>query len=338
MANVYYEKGKFSNAMASLKVLIAGPPKNELQKAARKLFLEASKKELARLYNEEKLEEFLKLFKENERILHDGIGPRVQFLLAQSLYGLNRHDEAILAFRQLDPGDLDPKEQGTYYLRFAESLRSSGNQESALEVLQKARKEPLPALSHQRAAFLLAEIYRDQSRSQDAYQLYDGLVKGERLLSDGEIAEIYFHMARILNAEGSYEKAREVLNRSIALVEKERSEKGLFLRALVELGESYRREGRHEKAAQAYQEAFRSGYGPEMDGYWEVKLRLADSYLGVGKTQGAERVLREIEEEGDPNLQEKVQMKLGSINLENQLKRLSIWKESGGNSPVNVKQ
>ncbi|MBW1913015.1 MAG: tetratricopeptide repeat protein [Deltaproteobacteria bacterium] len=143
-----------------------------------------------------------------------------------------------------------------------------------------------------------------------------------------EIASAYFAMGEISNRERRYEKAKEALNRCIALAEKDKDSKEILQSAFMELGNSHNNEGRHRQAIRSFQRGLDLGYGPDKKDYWESKFRLALSYQGAGEHLKAENVLSEILEEGDPMLRQKVEVKLGVIGLEKELQRLSIWQEA----------
>ena len=136
-------------------------------------------------------------------------------------------------------------------------------------------------------------------------------------------------MGKISNLENRFEQARESLNRSIALTEKDKENKELLQSAFMEMGNSYHHEGSHVRALKSYQQGLDQGYGPLQSDYSETRFRQALSYLEVGEDPEGERILNEISEEADPMLQQKIQIKLGVLGLEKQLKRLPIWKESG---------
>jgi tetratricopeptide (TPR) repeat protein len=181
-------------------------------------------------------------------------------------------------------------------------------------------------------ALLLADLYRKNRRFGDAYKLYHRVTRGRKVLSESEIARAYLIMGSISNQRAQYEKAREALNRCIALAEKDTETQGLIQSAFIQLGNSYRREGKNWEAIKAYEDGFGLGYGPENSDYWEMRFRLALSYLEVGENLKAEPLLNEISEEGDPLLQQKVLIKLGTIGLKKQLRRLSIWPDVGEGS------
>jgi FimV-like protein len=119
------------------------------------------------------------------------------------------------------------------------------------------------------------------------------------------------------------------LNRCIALVEKDKDAEELLQDAFVELGHTYHDDGRHLQAITSYQRGFDLGYGAARKGYWDTQFRLAVSYLELGEEAKAESLLAQILDEGDPILQQRVELKLGLIGLEKQLKRLSIWQDAG---------
>jgi tetratricopeptide (TPR) repeat protein len=173
---------------------------------------------------------------------------------------------------------------------------------------------------------LLAEIYRKKGELKRASDLLHSLLGEKRLLSDREMAAVYESIGEISNKQSLYERARDALNRSIALAEKDRESKELLRSAYAEMGNSYHFEGRHKEAIRHYGQSLDLDYSPEMKGYWDVKYRLALSYLGAGESGLASRLMNEILEEGDPALQQKVQIKMGSIPLEKELKRLSLEK------------
>ena len=77
---------------------------------------------------------------------------------------------------------------------------------------------------------------------------------------------------------------------------------------------------------EAYEKGFALGYSMDNPDYWETRFRLALSYIDLGESVKAETILNEISEGGDSILQQRAQIKLGSLNLEKQLRFLSISK------------
>lgn len=189
------------------------------------------------------------------------------------------------------------------------------------------RREKLLPTDHQRITILLADLRRKRGNLEDAYHLYETQVQAKRALPDIEIARVYLAMGEIANLEKRYEQSREALNRCIALAEKEKEGPPLLRSAFVEMGNTFYREGKHRQAAEAFERGLDLGYGPENAGYWETNFHLALCYLETGNEVEARRLLQEIADEGDPLLQQKVLIKLGQIDLLDQLKRLPMFQE-----------
>ena len=66
-----------------------------------------------------------------------------------------------------------------------------------------------------------------------------------------------------------------------------------------------------------------------------VKLKKGDrsgarKLLILGAGDCGEKIYREIQDEGDADLQSRVQLRLGSMDLEDQLMRLSVWAKPSG--------
>ena len=163
-----------------------------------------------------------------------------------------------------------------------------------------------------------------------AYRLYRSLVADKGAAPNVDIAAAYLALGEISNAEKRYEEARMSLSQSIAMAEQVKAARPFLMLALVALGDSYFLENNYDQALEFYRKGLDEGYGPEDKGYWQTRYRQALSLLEVGGTQKAETILREISEGGDPLLQQKVQIKLGSLGLKHQLKKLPIWEEFGG--------
>jgi FimV-like protein len=338
MANVFYDKGKFSKTMDTVRELVMTPPISETQAAAGHLYQKAAEKELKRLYQEKKFGEVVELFKANESSLSGKIDPQAQLAFCRSLFRLGKYDEAVSAFHKLEPDDLEPENKGAYYLDLAQSYRSLGNLERGIDLLRRARASDLLPLYRQKVTLFLADLSREAHKFQEALGLYEEVLAGKTPLSAKEIAQAYYFTGKILNLEGDFEKAREKLNKSIELTEKDETGKDISLSAICELGEGFLREGRPEEAIKCFQSAIRSGFGQERDGYWDMKFRLAEAYMQVKKADRAEELLKEISQEGDPGLQSQAQLKMGYIKLEKELKRLSIWSKVDGMNTADEKR
>jgi tetratricopeptide (TPR) repeat protein len=218
-----------------------------------------------------------------------------------------------------------------YFLGLAQSYIKEGQQEKAVSLLKGTKEQELIASDRQRMKMVLADVYQQTGEWKKARRLYEDIVRGKRVLGDREIAEAYYAMGAISNKEKNYERAKESLNRCIALVEKDKDKDAevLLQDAFVELGHTYQDDGRHRQAIASYQKGLDLGYGFDREGYWDTQFRLAVSYLEIGEEAKAEPLLTQILDEGDPILRQRVELKLGLIGLEKQLKRLSIWQDAG---------
>ena len=152
----------------------------------------------------------------------------------------------------------------------------------------------------------------------------------EFVTGDGDITDRRLPTGEIANIERRYEEAREWLNKSIALSEKDRASRVYLQKALAAIGNGHFQEEHFETALDFYRKGLDEGYSPEVPGYWSTRYNQAMSFLALGRNQKAEPILREISEEGDPLLQQKVQIKLGDLGLEKELKRLPLYKDIKG--------
>jgi tetratricopeptide (TPR) repeat protein len=289
--------------------------------------VKSAQMEMKRLYDAGAYTGLIRLYQDNEETLLGKIEPESQLRLAQAYARIQDYPRAIHGFLQIEPDDLNTPQRGEYFAGLAKSYVEGGNSEGALQLLEGRGDVTIEPKDQQALSLMVADIYRRSSRLDEAYALYAQLVHGRRHLPEDEISRIYYVMGQILNHKKEHEKARDLLNRCIALVEKKRDKQDLFQSALLEVGESYRGERRYAEATRAYQDAFDAGYGPDKEGYWGFKFRQAESYMAEGDAETAESVFLQISEEGDPDLQSKVQLRLGTIQLKEQLARLSLGRE-----------
>ena len=171
---------------------------------------------------------------------------------------------------------------------------------------------------------MLANLYEQIGDKDAAYELFQSILSEKRHLPVADVVKAYLSMGRIMNELRLYEKARESFMAGIALAEKDRDSAIWLAPAHMLVGDSYHYEGRSRETIKAYEVGFNHGYSAEDTGYWKRRYRLALAHLKEGDTQEAERVFTEIMEEGDPDLEQLVQIKLGMIGLEKQLKRLPL--------------
>jgi len=375
IANAYYNGGQYKMAMDSLKDLASKPPQDTVTAAARELFRQAAEKRMTQLYRKGELAGVVETFKADESLLKDRIDPDIQLLVAMSLQALKKYGDAVLAYEAMNPLDVSLKMKGEYYLGLAKCYTETGDSEAVVKLMKDGRKGDLSDKDRQRVTHYLADLYKSKKEYVKAYELFAELMRSKIGLSSREMSEIYLALGEILNKLGKYQKAKEYLYQSMALSERERNAKSLYFLAQGSLGNSFLGEGNHGEALSHYQKAFNMGTGGTLPEYWDFKLgqaealmasgerdasgsllsevyegsgpsarywalkyRLSKGYLRAGSVEKAEVHLREISEEGTPKLQVEAQLKLGSLGLEKNLKKLSIWPELEGQKVQHARQ
>ena len=319
-----YEQKQYSLVMESLQELISKPVQTETRKEAKLLYLSAAEKEMEQLYREGKHRELIDLYGSRKSILDDNIDPEIMLLAAMAFKDLKTYEDAISAFLMIKPYNLSLKSKGIYYYALAESYMSEGDKENARKVLEDCSKEKLELPDRQRISLLLADIYRGNGMTEDAYRIYQSVLSEGKQLTNGEIAHAYLSMGEILNNQGNYEEARKILNRCIDLASKDKINDDTLQSAHIELGDVLNKEGKYLYAAKAFERGFNLGYSADKPDYWESRFKFATSYLMAGENAKAEPLLNEIVEQGDTILQQRAQLKLGYLDLEKQLQRLSL--------------
>ena len=327
MAGKFYKKGQYGLAVETLKKLIGKPVQTDVQREARQLYFRCAEKEIKGLFDAKEYQKVTAYYQTADPPLSGNIEPESMMLVGESYSRSQQHTEAVRIFSQLSLRDLSPESRGRYVLDFARIHLSQGSEEEARDLLENASVEKLLPADRQRANLLLADICQKRGEMKRATDLLQSILGEKRLLSDREMAGLYLGMGRIHLRQNLSEKARESLNRSIALAEKDRENREVLRSAYHEIGNSYHAEGRHQEAVRYYGQCLDLDYAPEMKGYWDVKYKLALSYLGTGETTMADRIMNEIAEEGDPAIQQRVQVKMGLVSLERELKRLSMGKK-----------
>jgi tetratricopeptide (TPR) repeat protein len=330
MAEVYYRRGEYPETMDALKDLVSGPSENQVQRAGLDLFVDSAEKQMAQLYSKDQLGSLIELFRKHEKILYGKMRPESQFLLSQSLQKLKRYDVAISSLNQIAPEDLGPDLGWRYFLELATAYRMTGDLEKAKDVLETGIKGQLPRDGRQRLEKSLADVLRQTGNDRAAYGLYERLIREESALPGTETEEALLSLGEILNGEGNYAKGREWLEKAADLTESDPAHADLHGGVLAAIGDGYSGEKRPKDAVRFYAKALKAGYGPERPGYWAIKFRMAEAHLALGERTLARKIFREIQEEGDADLQSRVQLRLGSMDLEDQLMRLSAWAKPSG--------
>lgn len=330
MAEVYYRRGENAETMEALKDLVSGPAENQVQRAALHLFLDSAEKQMTQMYEENRWDLLIELFRKHEKILYGKIRPESQFLISQALLKLRMYDAAISSLNQMAPEDLGPDLRYRYFMELANACRMTGDPDRAKEVLETGIKGEHPPEGKQRLEKLLADVLRQTGNDQAAYGVYEKLIRAESALPERETAEALLSMGEIQNGEGRYAKGRGWLEKAAGLTEANPACADLHASVLAATGDGHSGEGRPKEAVRFYDKALKAGFGPEKSGYWKIKFRMAEAHLALDDRTLARQIFREIQEEGEADLQSRVQLRLGTMDLEDQLMRLSVWAKPSG--------
>jgi tetratricopeptide (TPR) repeat protein len=329
MAAKFYGQGEYSLAVETLQKLMGKSAQPDIQREAKQLYFRTAERQIRRFSEGKEHEQLIAYYQSANPVLMGNVDPEILLLVGEAFHHQQRHGEAISLFLQISPRDLNAGSRGRYVTSFARSYLAQRDEENAVKFLEKNRKEDLPPEVQQQVTLLLAETYEKRGDPTRALELYQTLLSEKRLLPEREMAGAYFAVGRISNRMNRYEKARESLNRCIALAERDGDSKNVLRSALAEMGNSYYQDGRYNEAIRFYQQSLELEAGPEGKGYWEKRYQLALSHLGAGDHATAERMMSEIAEEGDPAVQQKAQVKIGLMGLNKQLKRLPLDRKDG---------
>jgi FimV-like protein len=319
-----YDKNQYATAVDTIKPLIVKTVQTETRKSARRLFDQAAEKELTRLYKEGKYKDMTDFYTSIKDLLADNIKPDTMLSVALAFNRLQLSDRAISAFQSVKLNNLSLQSRGDYYLGFSDSYLNNGDRPAARSLLEKAKNYDLEPADKQRVSRSLALLYIQDKMLNDAYTLCQSIISGDKLLPEGEIAETYILTARILNLQKRYAEAEAIINSTPGMPDKMKSD--LLRSAYMELGKAYYNTGDYPGAVKSYENGFDLGYGTDNEDYWNLRFNLAQSYISAGDERKARLLLSEISEGGDSILQQRAQVQLGSMDLEQQLQRLPLSK------------
>jgi FimV-like protein len=322
-----FERKLYADVMDNLSELVLKPVPTETRRDAKQLYMRAAEEEMKQLYQSERYGELTALYESNADKWPDILNPEVVLLTALAHKHLKQYAQALMIFEQIKLYDLSQESKGQYILGSAQCFMAGKNIKNAQRVLLKYKEESLRPIDQQRAIMLLADTYLDEGLHGDAILLYRSLIKGKQYLLNYELSRVYLSIGKISRMNGHYGQAEASLKNSIRLVEKDKEYPVLLQQAYIGLGEIYHDEKRYQLAAESYQRGFDLGYGPEQEDYWESRYRLAISYMESGENTKAESIFNEVSGEGDPQLQQMAQIRLGSLGLEKHLKKLLLDSE-----------
>ncbi|MBN1626251.1 MAG: tetratricopeptide repeat protein, partial [Deltaproteobacteria bacterium] len=211
---------------------------------------------------------------------------------------------------------------GAYFTGFAETYLGNGDKDDARDLLEKAKNYNLQPVDKQRVSRTLALLYIEEDMLNDAHRLCNSIIEGDRLLPDDELADVYFISGRILNLQKRYSDAEAVINSAPGMPDRIKDD--LLISAYMELGKAYYHTGNYPKAASSFEKGFDLGYAADNRDYWNLRLDLAQAYMSAGEHDRARVLFTEISEGGDNISQQRAALKIGSMDLEEQLKRLPM--------------
>ena len=281
-------------------------------------------KEITRLYDAGNFNDLIELYDPEKFRLAGNIDPHITVLVACAFNNMHKYDDAISTFSEIKPYDLDSASKGDYFYGLATGYLGAGDAGKAQRVLEEGLKNELKNGDRKRLAALLADLYRKAGLLHDAYALYQSTVTGKGELPDSETARVYLSMGSIAAGQGDLKTSVTLLTKCLSIADKAKDQNELIQSANMELGKVFYITGDHANAVKAFERGFELGYGPEKTDYWQNRYRLALSYLKAGHDLKAEEVLNEVSEGQDTVLQQRAQIKLNTISLDRQLKRLAI--------------
>lgn len=319
-----YDKKQYQYVMENLSELIGKPVQTETRKEARRLFHQAAERGINHLYQEGRFNELVELYSSEKMRLTGKLGPDALFLIGSAFNMLNRPDEAIPVLSQVKPYDFEGKSRGKYYMELANSYIASGEDDKAQKFLEARDRNNMDTFEGQRMSLMLADIYRSKDMIDKAYPIYESIVRNPKGLDKMDEARAYLELGKIFYKKRDYERAKISLNRCIDIAEKIKSRGEILQQAHMEAGRVLYGEQKYKQAVVSFERGFSLGYAPEREDYWERRFQLALAYMGTGEDSKAVPLLSEISDEGDAILQQKAQLRLGSIGLTRELRRLSL--------------
>jgi FimV-like protein len=310
--------------MENLYGLTEKPVQTETRQDAKLLYFKAAEKEIERLYADRNYKELIDMYQPIDKKLHNNIDPETVLLAAKAYSELKLYNEAISAFSEIKPNDLNQSSKGRYIHGLADAYLKAGFTAQAQELLEKHITDKLDTPELQGITLLLAGIYLEKDMLQKAYALYESVLNYENKPGEKALAETFVIMGNILRRWNSLEKAEYYISEAIQIARDKNDLNDILQTAHMEMGIINYTKGNYAYAAESFENGFSLGYSPEKKDYWENRFMLASAYLEKGENSKAVPLLEEISAEGDTLLQKKAQIRIGTIDLDEQLKRLSI--------------
>lgn len=323
-----FEKKEYAETIKTIKEIALKPIQTETRKDAKRLYLRSVEKEIERLKDAGMYNDLLFVYNENREEITDKINPEALVKVAEGYRKLGRNDEAVRVYNQINAHDIGMDSRGNFMLGLADSYISMNDTDRAITFLEKAKKEKIEQNDLQRVNMLLADMYQLKGRNKEAEELYSQIIQNSSALPPYDMAKAYLNLGITFKERKKYNEARNALINSINISLDNKESQELLRRSYIELGNVLHAEGKHYQAVKAFEKGFDLGYDEENQDYWEIRFRQAIGYIKTGENSKAETLLGDISEGGEDSiLQQRAQLKLGSIQLSRQLKILSMGED-----------
>lgn len=134
--------------------------------------------------------------------------PALAIIVGNIFMEQKRYDEALSAFRSVQPADLDYVDA---QIRLSEIETERKNNEGAIEILEALMKtNPSP-----RVAYALGEVYRAGKDNKKAVSAYDQAINAAGGKPDDDLWSVYFVRAMALDELGEWDKAESDLKKAL---------------------------------------------------------------------------------------------------------------------------
>ncbi len=323
-----FEKKEYAETIKTIRDVALKPIQTETRKDAKRLYVRSVEKEIERLKDAGMYNDIIFVYNENRENISDDINPEALVKVAESYRKLGRNGEAVRVYGMINAHDIDLGSRGNFLLGLADSYISMNDTDRAITFLEKAKKEKIEQQDMQRVNMLLADMYQLKGRNKEAEEIYSQVIQNSSFLPPGDRARAYLNLGISFKERKQYDEARNALINSINIGLDHKESQDLLRRSYIELGNVLYTEGKYYQAVKAFEKGFDLGYDTDNQDYWEIRFRQAMGYIKTGENGRAETLLGDISEGGeDPILQQRAQLKLGSIQLSKQLKALSMGED-----------
>lgn len=320
-----FEKKEYGETIKTIKKVALKPIQTETRKDAKRLYVRSIEKEIERLKDAGMYNDLIFVYNENREATGDNINPETLVKVAESYRKLGRNDEAVRVYSGINTRDINMDSRGNFMLGIADCYIAMKDTDKAISFLEKAKKEKIEQTDLQRVNMLLADMYQLTGRNKEAEDIYSQIIQNNSALPPPDMAKAYLNLGVTFKERKQYNEAKNALINSINIGLDNKDAQSLLRRSYIELGNILNAEGKYYQAVKAFEKGFALGYDTDNQDYWETRFKQAMGYIKTGENSKAESLLGDISEGGeDTILQQRAQLKLGSIALSRELKILSM--------------